>query len=78
MVGMEEVTISTYEVLKRFPDELAAREHLEEWRWNGKPVCPYCGTNERIQTRKVDGYFRCLPCKTDFTVPTVIRKNHND
>lgn len=71
-------TVSTYEFLKRFPDEDTARTHLEVRRWNGRPVCPSCATDDRIQTRKVKGYFRCLACKTDFTVRTgtIFERSH--
>lgn len=33
---------------------------------------------ERIQTRKLAGYFRCLNCKTDFTVRTgtIMERSH--
>lgn len=72
------VTISAYEFLKLFPDETAARRYLEKRRWHGKPICPYCACADRIQTRKVVGYFRCLACKTDFTVrtATIFERSH--
>ncbi len=72
------VTISAYEFLKQFPDEKTARSYLETRRWNGQPVCPHCGSVERIQTRKIEGYFRCLSCKTDFTVRTgtIFERSH--
>ncbi len=31
---------------------------------------PKCGAIHRIQTRKIEGYYRCLACKLDFTVRT--------
>jgi transposase-like protein len=67
-----------YEFLKRFPDEKTAREYLEELRWHGEPFCPHCGAVERIQKRKLDGYFRCLSCKSDFTVRTgtIFKRSH--
>ena len=57
----DKVTISTYELLKMFPDEATAREYLERRRWGGEPVCPYCGCYERITARKGKrvGYFVC-------------------
>jgi len=75
---MEKVTISAYEFLKKFPDERSARLHIENRRWHGKPVCPHCGEAHRIQTRKAEGYFRCLFCKTDFTVRTgtIFERSH--
>jgi transposase-like protein len=72
------ITISHYEFLQKFPDEAAARKYLEVKRWNGTPACPHCGIIDRIQTRKVVGYFRCLACKEDFTVRTgtIFERSH--
>lgn len=72
------ITISHYEFLKQFPNEEAARVHLEARRWNGVPVCPHCANVERVQVRKVVGYFRCLACKQDFTVRTgtIFERSH--
>ena len=75
---MKKVTISAYEFLKKFPDERAARLHIEGRRWHGAPVCPHCGEVHRIQTRKAEGYYRCLVCKIDFTVRTgtIFERSH--
>lgn len=75
---MSKVTISYYEFLKKFSDERSARLYIEQRRWGGHPVCPHCGETDRIQTRKVEGYFRCLACKVDFTVRTgtVFERSH--
>ena len=72
------VTISHYEFLKKFPDETAARTYLEQRRWPNGPVCPHCNNGERVQVRKVVGYFRCLACKEDFTVRTgtIFERSH--
>jgi transposase-like protein len=72
------VTISHYEFLKQFPDETAARTYLEARRWKGSPTCPHCGNVDRVQVRKVVGYFRCLACKQDFTVRTgtIFERSH--
>ncbi|MEW5995606.1 MAG: IS1595 family transposase [Candidatus Zixiibacteriota bacterium] len=72
------VTVSAYEFLERFPDEAAARRHMEEVRWAGRPRCPFCGGEERIQRRKLDGWFRCLACQKDFTVRvgTIFERSH--
>lgn len=74
----DNVTISTYELFKMFPDEKSARIYLENKRWNGKVKCPYCGKIERMQTRKREGYYRCLSCKKDFTVRTgtIFERSH--
>jgi transposase-like protein len=70
--------IRAYEFLERFPNAKAARLHLEQRRWHGCPSCPYCGSKERIQTRKVEGFYRCLSCKNDFTVRTgtIFERSH--
>lgn len=75
---MEKITISHYEFLKQFPDETAARLYLEERRWHGKPTCPHCHKAERVQVRKVTGFYRCLACKEDFTVRTgtIFERSH--
>ena len=72
------VTISHYEFLQKFPNETAARTYLEDRRWHGTPVCPHCNKPERVQVRKVAGYFRCLSCKEDFTVRTgtIMERSH--
>lgn len=40
--------MSTLSIIERIPDEAAAYEYLENLRWNGEPVCPHCGSQERI------------------------------
>lgn len=74
----DKITISTYQFLKRFPDAEVARIYPETQRWPNGTVCPACGCVERIQTRKVVGYFRCLNCSTDFTVRTgtIFERSH--
>jgi len=71
------LTISAYEIMKKFPDEDTARIYLEEKRWHGQPICPYCG-KEKIQKRYLKGYYRCLACQKDFTVrtDTIFAKSH--
>ena len=63
-------TISSREFFKRFPSNDTARKHLERVRWNGKPVCPFCAQDDRVQKRKRKGFMRCGHCKKDFTVRT--------
>lgn len=51
-----------------------ARELLESIRWNGKPVCPHCQSEEAYKitpkegskTRK--GLYKCKACRKQFTV----------
>lgn len=77
---MKDVTISTYELMKRFPNEDSARIYIEGQRWNGQITCPYCGQHERIHTRneKRAGYYQCLLCGKDFTVRvgSILERSH--
>ena len=65
----DKTTISTFELFKMFPDQEAARKYLEARLWPNGVYCPECGGLDRITTRK-GGYYRCNPCKLDFTVRT--------
>jgi len=80
-IDMCKDTISVYEFMKKFPDELSARNYLELKRWNNSPVCPKCGCIEQQykQTRDgVDGYYRCNHCKAVYTVRTgtIFERSH--
>ncbi len=71
----DRVTISTYELLKMFPDAECARLYFERMRWgdgNEHIFCPHCGATDRIgaRTGKRTGYYRCGHCKQEFTVRT--------
>ncbi|MGH1524113.1 IS1595 family transposase [Leifsonia sp. L25] len=72
-------TLSTYEFFEKFPTDAAARQYMEQRRWGGKPdACPLCGVVGRVQTRTRVGFFRCLDCRSDFTVRTgtVFERSH--
>ena len=62
-------TVSVPEFMSRFPNEELARKHIEEIRWHGNPICPFCGT-EKAYNRgdTAPGYYRCRKCRQDFTV----------
>jgi len=66
---MSRSTISTFQLFEMFPDAEAARKYLEATMWPHGPVCPECGCLDRITTRK-GGFYRCNPCKHDFTIRT--------
>ena len=58
-----------------FHSEEAAFAHLEKIVWNDGPVCPHCGTLDRITSVKANpakririGLHRCGHCKGQFTV----------
>lgn len=58
-----------------FHSEEAAFAHLERIIWDGAPVCPHCGSLDRITKVKANpakrirvGLYRCGNCKGQFTV----------
>lgn len=64
---MSKSTISTFQLLERFPDEASAREYLESRLWPDGPRCPQCGGS--ALTSRPNGFYRCNPCgKFTFSV----------
>jgi transposase-like protein len=75
----DHLTISTFDFARLFPDETAARVYMESKLWPEGPVCPVCGGMDNIKTREHrPGYYRCNPCKEDFTVRTgtIFERSH--
>ncbi len=68
----DHITISTYELMRRFPDADSARRHLEQVRWRGTVTCPSCGsTNIYARQGKRAGFYDCRDCgKSLFSVRT--------
>ena len=61
------------QMLEVLPNDNACREFLETLLWNGKPVCPHCGSiNKDHWEIKVKGKFnglrKCKDCRERFTV----------
>src|ERR1700755_728209 len=60
-----------------FKDEATCYQFFEQIRWNGKPVCPFCGS-EKFYKVKARGKFQDIPsyrcgnreCDLPFTVRT--------
>ena len=73
----DNLTISTLQLFKMFPDNESARVYLEARLWPSGPRCPVCAGLDRITTRE-DGYYRCNKCAEDFTVRTgtVMERSH--
>lgn len=44
------------ELILSMPTEESCREYLEQQRWNGKPVCPYCGFGKVYKIEKGKRY----------------------
>lgn len=74
---MDNITISTFQLFKLFPDQESARKYLESRLWRNGIKCPTCQGKERITHRK-NGYHRCNACKLDFTVRTgtIFERSH--
>ena len=73
----DHVTISAYQVFGLFPNEEAARKYLEERRWPSGTTCPACNNAGHVTPRN-HGFYRCNPCKLDFTVRTgtIFERSH--
>lgn len=64
------------EVMQRFPDQESCLAHLERIRWQDKPVCPHCESenvalkNETQDEGKVGrtGRYNCHACRASFKV----------
>ena len=74
---MSKSTISTFQLFEMFPDAESARLFLESRIWPDGPVCPTCKASENVTKRK-GGFYRCNPCKLDFTIRTgtVFERSH--
>jgi transposase-like protein len=67
---------------KHFKDEAAAFEYVEAALWPAGPVCPFCGSGERVgrlngaTTRP--GLCKCYACRKPFTVRigTIFESSH--
>jgi transposase-like protein len=72
----DSVTLSTFQFFEKFPNQETARVYLEEQLWVDGPLCPTCG-GKNVTSRK-GGYYRCNPCKFDFTVRTgtIFERSH--
>lgn len=53
------------QLLSHFSNENICIEYLEKQRWNGEPVCPFCGHKHIYRTNRG---FKCANCLKKFTV----------
>jgi len=61
-----------------FNNELVCFQYLEQQRWNGKPICPHCGSEHHSRTKTRFKHvdlaeykdFRCKACDKKYTVLT--------
>jgi transposase-like protein len=73
----DKVTVSTAQLFAMFPDQETARTYLESRLWPQGVRCPICAKGENI-TARAGGYYRCNPCREDFTVRTgtIFERSH--
>jgi transposase-like protein len=73
----DKITIGLLQLFQMFPDQDSAREYLESRLWPTGVRCPVCAGQGNIKKRK-NGYYRCNPCKEDFTVRTgtIFERSH--
>ena len=68
--------------IKHFQDEEAAYAYVEARLWPNGPVCPHCGSTERISKMNGKstriGTYKCYVCRKPFTVKvgTVFESSH--
>lgn len=67
------------QLYKQFPTQSDCIKHLEQVRWNGVPVCPYCNSTKQTPLPKENRY-HCNTCNTSFsvTVGTIFHKTKID
>lgn len=58
--------------IKKFPNQESCIAYLEQARWNGKPVCPYCNSDNTNHLVKENRH-HCNGCRKSFsaTVGTI-------
>lgn len=64
---------SLLQMIDTLHTEEDCREHLEDMRWHGVPVCPHCGSiskhhYKRKQNGEFKGLYKCKDCRERFTV----------
>lgn len=64
---------SLIELMSTLHDKNSCREFLEQYRWQGVPVCPHCkhksGHHYKLKNKgEFDGLYKCKHCKKRFTV----------
>lgn len=69
------------EIMKRWPTQEAAIAHLEQVRWGGRPVCPYCNSEKTCVHASKDKKlprWQCQDCSRAFsvTVGTIFHHSH--
>jgi len=65
------------EVYRKFPTENDCIAYLEQVRWHGTPICPYC-KSDRVTPLPSEQRHHCNNCNTTFsvTVGTIFHHTH--
>jgi len=65
------------DVFEKFPTQKDCLKYLEQVRWQGKPMCPYCGSTKHTPAKQERRY-HCNNCNTTYsvTVGTIFHKTH--
>jgi transposase-like protein len=63
------------EIYEKFPSNKDCLDYLEQVRWKGKPVCPYC-QSPKVTPLPKENRHHCNTCNTSFsvTVRTIFHK----
>ena len=64
-------------VYDQFPCEDDCIAHLEQLRWDGHPICPYCAST-RFTSLPEEKRYHCNSCNTTYsvTVKTIFHHTH--
>jgi len=72
--------LSTYDLMRLFPDEESAATYLTRILWPDGPVCPFCGSYRHTgyKTVKKRGMFFCGDCRKDYSLRTntIFHRSH--
>lgn len=67
--------LTLLEIMRRYSTDEEARAYFERVRWPNGPVCPHCGSRDKIYARSENsktgtrsGLYKCGECKDTFTV----------
>lgn len=72
-------SMNIIQVYKKYPTQDDCIKHLEQVRWHGTPVCPYCKVTKTTPLPKENRY-HCNNCNTSYsvTVGTIFHKTKID
>jgi transposase-like protein len=67
--------VNIIQIYAKFPTEEDCISHIENVRWHGKPICPYCAS-DRVSAN--EHRHHCNNCNTSFsvTVNTIFHHTH--